>query len=124
MLEGHQRNSGVFVSRESLRESIRRVKVNIRPQPYQLIRRREYSVKAPLTMWHIDGHHKLIRWRFVVHGGIDGFSRVVVFLFVATDNRASTVLLSFIHGVKTWGLPCDYIFFNNTELIMAWKTLE
>ena len=105
MLEGHQRNSGVFVSRESLRESIRRVKVNIRPQPYQLIRRREYSVKAPLTMWHIDGHHKLIRWRFVVHGGIDEFSRVVVFLFVATDNRASTVLLSFIHGVKTWGLP-------------------
>ncbi len=27
-------------------------------------------------LWHIDGHHSLIRWGLVVHGGIDGFSRL------------------------------------------------
>ena len=30
----------------------------------------------------VDGHHKLIRWRFITHGGIDGFSRLVVYLSV------------------------------------------
>ena len=29
------------------------------------------------TIWHIDGNHKLIRWRFVVHRGIDGYSRMI-----------------------------------------------
>ena len=26
----------------------------------------------------IDGHHKLVRWRFVTHCGIDGYSRLIV----------------------------------------------
>ena len=29
---------------------------------------------------HIDGNHKLIRWGFVIHGGIDGFSRKIMYL--------------------------------------------
>ena len=37
------------------------------------IRRRVYCVDGPNSLWHIDGHHKLIKWRFVVHGGINGF---------------------------------------------------
>ena len=28
-------------------------------------------------VWHIDGHHKLIRWGFIIHGMIDGFCRMV-----------------------------------------------
>lgn len=75
-----------------------------------VLRRRQYSVPGPNSLWHIDGNHKLIRyqivadnpytflemsykciylidyvvlfvlklpcrWRFVVHGGVDGFSR-------------------------------------------------
>nr|XP_029132269.1 uncharacterized protein LOC114919795 [Labrus bergylta]XP_029132270.1 uncharacterized protein LOC114919795 [Labrus bergylta]XP_029132271.1 uncharacterized protein LOC114919795 [Labrus bergylta] len=68
-------------------------------------RRRQYSVPGPNSLWHIDGHHKLIRWRFVVHGGVDGFSRLVVYLNVAGNNRASTVLQSFINAVQQYGLP-------------------
>lgn len=45
------------------------------------------------------------RWRFVVHGGVDGFSRLVVYLNVAGNNRASTVLQSFIAAVEQYGLP-------------------
>jgi hypothetical protein len=26
------------------------------------IRRRQYSVAGPLSLWHIDGNHKLIRY--------------------------------------------------------------
>jgi hypothetical protein len=28
-------------------------------------------------MWHLDGHHKLIRWGIVIHGFVDGYSRLV-----------------------------------------------
>ena len=45
------------------------------------------------------------RWRFVVHGGVDGFSRLVAYLSVAGNNRAHTVLQSFIAAVEQYGLP-------------------
>ena len=53
----------------------------------------------------MDGNHKLIRWRIVVHGGIDGYSRTVVFLECADNNRASTVLSAFACAIHTHGLP-------------------
>ena len=34
-----------------------------------LVQRRRHHVPCPQALWHIDGNHKLIRWRFVVHGG-------------------------------------------------------
>ncbi len=45
---------------------------------------------------HIDGNHKLIQpCRLVIHGGIDGFSHMVVYLKASGNNRAETVLSSF-----------------------------
>lgn len=52
-----------------------------------------------------DGHHKLIRWRIVTHGGIDGFSRIILFLQCSTNNRASTVYDLFLNAVHQYGLP-------------------
>ena len=54
---------------------------------------------------HIDGHHKLIRWRFVIHGGIDGYSRLIVYLKCSTNNFSSTVLALFQEAVAAYGLP-------------------
>ena len=36
-----------------------------------------------------------LRWRFVIHGAIDGFSRKLFYLKVRDNNRASTVLKIF-----------------------------
>ncbi|KAJ6511626.1 hypothetical protein DFH09DRAFT_892086, partial [Mycena vulgaris] len=33
----------------------------------QTIRRRTYKVSRPNALWHVDGHHKLILWGFVIH---------------------------------------------------------
>lgn len=41
----------------------------------------------------------------VVHGGIDGYSRKVVYLKCAGDNTASTVLDAFVEAVRLYGLP-------------------
>ena len=46
------------------------------------------------------------RWRIVVHGGIDGYSRLPVFLKASNNNnRASTVLTCFCEAVQEYGLP-------------------
>jgi hypothetical protein len=39
--------------------------------------RKRYDVPRPNALWHIDGHHKLIAWRIVIHGVADGYSRMV-----------------------------------------------
>ncbi|KAA0712533.1 hypothetical protein E1301_Tti019071 [Triplophysa tibetana] len=46
-----------------------------------------------------------IRWRMVIHGGIDGFSRRIMYLQANTNNRASTVLQFFLTAVSQHGLP-------------------
>ena len=54
----------------------------------------------------MDGNHKLIQpYRVVIHGGIDGYSRLVVFLKASVDNRASTVFSSFQEAVAQYSLP-------------------
>ena len=61
---------------------------------------------------HIDGNHKLIRWRFVSHGGIDGFSRTIVYLTCSDNNRSSTVFSLFVSTANQFHLPrrvrCDH----------------
>lgn len=105
-ISGRLRSSGVNIQRERIRESIRRVDPSgIRARCRCILHRRTYHVSSPNALWHLDGYHKLIRWRYVVHGGIDGFSRLITYLKVATNNRAETVLTSFLQAVEEFGLP-------------------
>lgn len=67
--------------------------------------RRVYRVPGPNYLWHIDSNHKMITWRFVIHGCIDVFSRTVVYLTCCTNNCAQTVLEPFRKGVDDFGLP-------------------
>jgi hypothetical protein len=57
------------------------------------------------SLWHIDGHHKLIPWKIVIHGGIDGFSRMVVFLVASNNNRMETMGQAFRQATMTYGWP-------------------
>lgn len=55
---------------------------------------------------HIDGNHKLITpYRIVIHGGIDGFSRLIVFLGASSNNRADTVLRLFHNAIARYNIP-------------------
>ena len=69
------------------------------------IRCRVYSVPYPNFIWHLDGNHKLIRWHFVVHVGIHGFSRLVVFCQCNDNNTSQTVSDLFQRAVSQYGRP-------------------
>ncbi|KAJ9096300.1 hypothetical protein QFC20_006438 [Naganishia adeliensis] len=68
-------------------------------------RRREYFVPFVNSVWHMDGHHKLIDWKIVIHGAIDGKSHVVTFMYASDNNRADTVRGLFLGGTQQWGWP-------------------
>ena len=41
----------------------------------------------------------------MIHGGIDGFSRRIVFMELSTNNKAATVLEDFLQAAENHGLP-------------------
>ena len=65
--------------------------------------RRSYNVASSNALWHIDGQHSLVRWKVVVHGGIDGYSRKIVYLHASGNNRADTVMKLFTKAVQSSG---------------------
>ena len=42
------------------------------------------------------------RWRLVIHGGVDGYSHLPVYLHCSDNNRSETVLNCFVKVVQTW----------------------
>ena len=103
---GHLRSRNIYVQRQRVRSSL------VRTDPagsamrwFNTITRRVYSVRGPNSLWHIDGLHCLIRWRFVIPGGIDGFSRLIVYSSCATNNYALKVLALFLEDVGRNGWP-------------------
>ena len=54
---------------------------------------------------HVDGHHKLKRWRIEIHDAIDGYSRMITYLQCNNNNLAATVLDLFIGAISIHGLP-------------------
>ena len=73
MVLGHLRSEGLSIQRERVRNCLARVdprNVNIRWA--MTVSQRAYSVAVPNSLWHLDSHHSLIIWEFVIHGAIDG----------------------------------------------------
>ena len=103
---GQLRSQGYRVQRERIRESIRRIDpTGVESRARSVLHRRVYHVQSPNSLWHCDGYHKLIRWNIVVHGAIDGYSRLIMYLRASNNNRASTVLSAFTSAVEEYGLP-------------------
>ena len=55
------------------------------------LHRRRYVADGSNFVWHLDGHDKLKPFGFSIHGCIDGFSRYLIWLEVASFNKKTRV---------------------------------
>jgi hypothetical protein len=96
MLMGALRSNGVRVPRERVRESLRRIDTwGIATRWAEIIPRRRYHVAGPNSLWHIDGNHKLIRWKFVIHGVLMGIQEWLRICIVAATMKLELYCLIF-----------------------------
>ena len=124
LLKGHLLRQGIRVPRQALRNAIHRVDhENTVARRRIAVRRRIYSVPHPNYMWHIDSHHKLIRWRIITHGAVDGYSRCITYLKSVDNNRAATVLQIFCDGVSRFGLPDCIRSDYGGENVDVWRSM-
>ncbi|KAK7912700.1 hypothetical protein WMY93_012911 [Mugilogobius chulae] len=108
MVQGHLVSMGIRVQWSRIMASMHRVDaVGIFSRLTQLgcVVRRSYSVRGPLSLVHIDTNHKLIRYNIVIFGGVDGYSRKIMYLDAATDNKSRTAFTFFQRAIQHHGLP-------------------
>ena len=65
------------------------------------LRRRTYVNNGPNYLWHLDGYDKLKPYGFCIHGAIDGYSRKIIWLEVATTNNDPSVVGSYFLNIQS-----------------------
>ena len=95
----------ITLQRKRISDSLARVDPLNHKMRCQPIVRRVYRVPGANSLWHIDGNHKLIKWQFIIHGGTDGFSRLIDYLHCSTNNRSATVMTLFHEAAETYRVP-------------------
>ena len=124
MILGHLNSIGIKVQQKRVTESLVRVDPDGCHMRWSLIIRREkYNVPAPNSLWHIDSHHSLIRWGFVLHGAIDGYSRLITFLQCSTNNKAETAVSLFEQALEIYGLPSRVRTDKGGENTLIWRKM-
>ena len=120
----------VPVARERIRESIHCVDPggveSSREATTCRIRRRVYFSPHPLHTWqHVDGNHKLVRWRIIIHACIDGFTRFCLYLRGSDNNRAYTVAHHFADATEVAGsFPTRIQTDSGVENTKVWDAMH
>ena len=100
-ISGYLQSVGLRIQRQRIRESFVRVDPDNRMLRWGIIIScRVYYVPWPNSIWYLDDHHSLIRWRMVVHVCTVGFSRKMMFLKCNPNNLSETVLQLFLTAVE------------------------
>ena len=125
MVYGYLQSIGLRIQQSRVRRSLAQVDPeNSRLRWAMVVSRRAYAVRAPNSLWHIDGHHSLVSWGFVIHGCIDGYSRMIIYLHCASNNRSETVGELFQQGIHKFGLPSRVRTDCGGENVLVWEIME
>lgn len=110
MVLGYLKSCNLRIQQHRVTQSLRRIDPEGSRMRWSLIiKRRKYQVPAPNSLWHLDGHHSLINWGFVIHGGIDGFSRLIVFYIVLLTIRQKLLLICLTRLLKVVGFHPEFV---------------
>ena len=66
----------------------------------------------------------MIKWRLVIHGGIDGYSCLITFLHCSDNNLSDTVLDCFIQATREYGIPSRVRTDHGGENVRIWDFME
>ena len=95
----------LVVTKETVRHTLRfldpeRVHERFRHR----LQRHQYKGRGPNFLWHINGFDKLKPYGFCIHGGIDGYSRRILWLEVSiSNNEPAFIAKYFVDCVKAAG---------------------
>ena len=119
---GHLRTRGIRVQRNRVRAPIHRVDPQ---EPAERSSRnfhpRVYETPCPNFVWHLDGNHKLVKWGFVTHLAIDGFTRLITFGETSDNNKADTVIRKFLGAITKYGRPLRVRTDHGGENVEVWQ---
>ena len=97
-------SKGAKIQRHRLRAILKRLKSS-QPLSMSTIRRRTYETRTTNSMWHLDSTHKLIHWRLITSGCVDGCSRKIIWLICSDNNRADTTYGYFLNAIQEFQCP-------------------
>lgn len=63
---------------------------------------KQYKVKGPNALWHVDGNHKLKEWGFYIHGCIDGGTSFVHYLRLSDRNTSAVALQPYVEACEKY----------------------
>ena len=85
------------------------------------LQRRQYINNGPNWCWHLDGYDKLLQFGFGIHGGVNGHSRLILWLEAASTNKdPKVVAYYFLNTVKRLKLLANLVRTDaGTENVMV-----
>ena len=90
------RAAGLVVDRETIRLVMKVMDAEVVSlRATHKLKRRKYIYNGSNETWHMDGYDKLKPFSFAIHGCIDGFSRKIIWLRVASSNNDPKVIASY-----------------------------
>mgnify|MGYP000043652363 FL=1 len=104
MIAGFLKSVGLWIQHRRIRERLAKLDPqNTAMRWGAVVERRKYQVPWPNSLWHLDGHHSLIRWKLVIRCCIDGFSRRIMFLRCSSNNKTETGIELVLNDFKSDG---------------------
>lgn len=77
------------------------------------LKRRIYVSKGPNYLWHTDGHDKLKKFGFAIHGCIYGYSRRIIWLEVlSSNNNPSVITTYYLEALEELGIAPRVLRFD------------
>lgn len=110
--------TGYVVQQDTIRQIIKLIDPQgVESRRAQRLRRRQYRIRGPNALWHMDSYDKLKPYGIGINGCIDGFSRFVLWMEAYTTNSDPKVIADYYIQCVTRlvGLPERIRADNGTE---------
>ncbi|EDO30927.1 predicted protein [Nematostella vectensis] len=118
-----RRKFQLIVTRDTIMKCIRIIDPEgVERRRRRRLKRRKYVTPGPNFLWHIDGWDKLAPFGFFIHGAIDGYSRRILWLEVASTNKnpSSRFFLPGCSG-KTWWRGTENTVISALQQFFGWQ---